>query len=181
MVFTPQACAHPSLVQVSVPAIVPASLCVRRTTDADDLTPPEADVVASFHVLEHLHHSPRELFQRLVSSLAPDGSFVLAGPNAANLRKRIQFPFGKVGWSSMGEWYDQPVMRSHVREPLARDLSYIAADLGLCDVEVFGRNFLGRGSCVKWRRPLARTADVLIQRRATLCSDLYLVGRKAAR
>jgi SAM-dependent methyltransferase len=138
-----------------------------------------ADAITTFGTIEHLHHSPKALYHNLVDALTPGGWFIVSSPNAANLRKRVQFPFGMVGWSAIEDWYERPVMRAHVREPLARDLRYIARDLGLDDVRVFGRNFLGRNSNVPWRRSVTRAIDRLLQARPTLCSDLYMIGRKA--
>ena len=69
--------------------------------------------------------------------------------------------------------------RGHVREPDVEDLHYIARDMQLAQVEIFGRNWAGYlgGRAV---RTLTRLLDPLLQRRPSLCSDLYLVGRKPA-
>ena len=134
------------------------------------------DVITSIHVMEHLHHSPRTLYARAVSALAPGGLFILAGPNAVNLRKRITMPFGVYEWSSMEHWYEEDVFRAHVREPRVQDFEYIARDLGLRP-EIIGQNFLGKGRR-GIRRILAEKVGPLLEMRPSLCSDLYLIGHR---
>lgn len=136
------------------------------------------DVVTTFHTIEHLHSSPRGGYQGVVEALAPGGLFVVAGPNAVNLRKRLTMPFGGVHWSTMDHWYYTPVFRAHVREPCARDLLEIAADLGLSG-RVLGKNFLGQGHG-GWKGQLAKVSTRVLELRPSLCSDLYLVATKTA-
>lgn len=141
-----------------------------------DLEPASLDAITCFHVLEHLPASPRPLFHQMRDALRPGGAFVLAGPNAVNLRKRVAVPLGRAGWSPIEEWYGSARFRGHVREPRAQDLRYIASDLGLRDVEVRGANFLGTASPDPVRRGLAHAADRVLRTRAALCSDLYMAG-----
>jgi hypothetical protein len=138
----------------------------------------DLDVVTSFHTIEHLHRSPRQQYRRIVECLAPNGLFIIAGPNAVNLRKRLTAPFGGLEWSSMQHWYYEPVFRAHVREPRTQDLLEIAKDLGLSG-RIIGKNFLGA------RRPglvgtLARLGGPVLERSPSLCSDLYLIAAKGA-
>lgn len=142
------------------------------------LQPESVDAVSAFHVLEHLHGSPRGWFQEAVAALRPGGTFVLAGPNAVNLRKRLTVPLGKTNWSTLAEWYYEPVFRGHVREPVVADFAEIAGDLGLERVRVVGRNFLGGASPRRARRVAARLLDRQLRLRPSLCSDLYVVGTK---
>ncbi len=136
------------------------------------------DAVTSYHFLEHLHSSPKELFRSLVATLKPSGIFVLAGPNCVNLRKRITVPFGRGTWSSMDEWYESTPFRGHVREPSLGDLEYIARDLGLRDICFCGANFLGRSQPTRARRAIADVVDPALRRRPTLCSDIYAIGTR---
>lgn len=142
-----------------------------------DFAPHSLDAVTLFDVLEHLHASPRGLLHRMREALRPGGLFVIAVPNAVNLRKRVAVALGRSNWSHFAEWYDKPVFRSHVREPVVADLLAIARDLALTDVAVYGRNFAGSISTRRSVRLLTRGADLLLRRRPSLCSDLYLVGR----
>jgi len=156
-----------------------------RVVDCDIVAEPPQfdagiDVITTLHTVEHLHASPKRLYHDVRQALAPDGHFVLAGPNAVNGRKRLTAPFGRYEWSTFDDWYHQPVFRAHVREPRVPDLHLIAQDMRLCDVEVLGANFLGR------RRDgvvglLAKRADVLLRKRPSLCSDLYLIGSAGQR
>jgi SAM-dependent methyltransferase len=138
----------------------------------------EFDAVTSFDVLEHLHHSPKRLLHDAVRALRPDGMLVLAVPNCMNLRKRIAWPLGVGCWTSMHEWYEQPIFRSHVREPSVADLRYIARDLGLRDTRILGRNWSGRLATGRVRRGIGMALDWPLRLRPSLCSDLYLIGRK---
>src|SRR5215469_5613265 len=105
------------------------------------------DVVTTFDSMEHWHHSPKTVFGQIRRSLLqPAGRFVLAVPNCVNLRKRIAVPFGIGKWSDMSEWYEQPVFRSHVREPDVDDLLYVAKDMSLRDPRILGRNWAAYSS-----------------------------------
>jgi SAM-dependent methyltransferase len=142
--------------------------------------PSSLDVVVSFHSIEHWHHSPKRLFADIRSALRPGGLFVLAGPNCVNLRKRVTALLGHAKWSAMEDWYEQGRFRGHVREPDVGDLRYIAADMRLDDVEVFGRNWLGYRSPHRVTRKVTAVADRALRTRPTLCSDIYMVGVKPA-
>lgn len=147
-------------------------------TDGIDFPDASLDVVTSFHFVEHVHNSPKPLFESMVRALKPAGGlFVLAGPNSVNLRKRVTAPFGNYKWSSMREWYETDVFRGHVREPDVDDLRYIVRDLGLHELAVYGRNFLGQGHD-DFRGRLARWVSPLLERRPTLCSDIYIVAER---
>jgi SAM-dependent methyltransferase len=140
--------------------------------DLRDLGP--FDAVTSFDSMEHWHDSPKRLFHSAVEALNPGGVFVLGVPNAANLRKRLTVPLGRASWSPMGEWYERDRFRGHVREPNVRDLRYIAKDIGLRDVEILGRNWLGYYSHPR----LTRIFDRPLRPFPSLCSDIYLIGRR---
>jgi hypothetical protein len=86
-------------------------------------------------------------------------------------------PLGIAKWSSMADWYEAKTFRGHVREPDVDDLRYIARDMGLVDVEVMGRNWLGYKNRRPWIRRLTPLVDVPLRVLPTLCSDIYLVGR----
>ncbi len=136
------------------------------------------DVVSTFDSMEHWHHSPKRLFKEVVAGLNSGGTFVLSVPNCANLRKRITVPLGIGKWSSMQDWYEREEFRGHVREPDVSDLWYIARDMGLCDVRILGRNWLGYYSANPFIRTATRLVDYPLRLRPSLCSDLYMVGKK---
>lgn len=135
------------------------------------------DVITSFDSMEHWHHSPKELFHRLLNWLKPGGLLIIGVPNCVNLRKRVTVPFGIGKWSSMADWYEEPRFRQHVREPDTGDLRYIAKDLQLQDVEIIGRNWLGYVSRYGWIRAGSPYLDIPLRLFPSLCSDIYLVGR----
>ncbi len=136
------------------------------------------DVVTSFDSMEHWHRSPKRLFRSIMDALVPGGLLILGVPNAVNLRKRITVPFGYGKWSHMAHWYETERFRGHVREPDVDDLRYIARDLDLTEVEILGHNWAGHLSRNKWIRRATALVDRPLRLRPSLCSDLYLIGRK---
>jgi SAM-dependent methyltransferase len=145
-----------------------------------DLEPNSFDAIMTFDCLEHLHHTPKKMLMDCVAALKPGGLFFLGVPNCVNLRKRLTVPFGIGKWSRMEEWFEDKVFRGHVREPDVDDLYYIARSLGLRNVKVIGRNWLGYESRFSLVRLLVPFADRLLQLWPTLCANIYLVGTKPA-
>ena len=139
----------------------------------------DTDVITTFDSMEHWHNSPKRMFREVVASLRSGGTFVLGVPNSVNMRKRITVPFGIGKWTRMQEWYDEEVFRGHVREPDVDDLRYIARDMGLVDISIFGRNWMGYNSPSRVIRFATRLMDYPLRLKASFCSDIYLVGRKS--
>jgi 2-polyprenyl-3-methyl-5-hydroxy-6-metoxy-1,4-benzoquinol methylase len=144
------------------------------------LPPGSLDAVTSFDSVEHWHHSPKLLFHAALEALRPGGAFVLGAPNCVNLRKRLTVLAGSASWSRIEEWYESERFRGHVREPDVGDLRYVARDLGLREVRILGRNWLGLASPSRAMRLATAAADRVLRARPSLCSDIYLVGRKPA-
>ncbi|WKU05078.1 bifunctional 2-polyprenyl-6-hydroxyphenol methylase/3-demethylubiquinol 3-O-methyltransferase UbiG [Micromonospora sp. HUAS LYJ1] len=147
-------------------------------TDGLGLGPDSMDVITTFDSMEHWHASPKRLFAEVMTALRAGGWFLLGVPNCVALRKRLTVPLGHGKWSSMEVWYEQPTFRGHVREPDVDDLRYIARDMGLVDVRIMGRNWQGYGHRLAVVRTLTPVADRLLTAFPSLCSDLYLLGRK---
>lgn len=144
-----------------------------------DFPPNSIDIFTTFDVMEHFHRSPKFLFSQIMQALRPGGIFILGVPNCVNLRKRITVPLGIGKWSSMDEWYEEATFRGHVREPDVEDLRYIARDMGLSDVEIFGRNWMGMRNQNRIIRIFTKVFNKLICLRPSLYSDIYLLGRKS--
>ena len=146
--------------------------------DGIDFSDASIDVFSCFSSMEHWHHSPKRLFGQMRQALKPGGSFVLSVPNCVDLIKRITVPLGTSFWSSMDEWYANDEFRGHVREPSVSDLHYIARDLELTDVVIMGRNWVAH----EMRNPIlysiGQIVDRVLRLRPSLCSEIYLVGRK---
>jgi len=136
------------------------------------------DFITTFDSMEHWHHSPKRLFNDVVVGLNPGGFYILGVPNCVNMRKRITVPLGIGKWSSMQDWYESEVFRGHVREPDVSDLKYIARDMGLVDVRIFGRNWLGYFSKNRAIRIATRLMDYPLRLNPSCCSDLYMTGKK---
>lgn len=137
------------------------------------------DVITTFDSMEHWHHSPKKLFHDVAQKLKPGGAFVLGVPNCVNMRKRITVPFGVGKWSEMRYWYEEEKFRGHVREPDVSDLVYIARDMGLVNLKLYGRNWLGYNSPRAAVRLAAQIMDVPLRLKPSFCSDIYVVGKKA--
>jgi len=140
--------------------------------------PSSLDAITTFDCMEHLHKSPKKLFANCMQILRPGGVFVIGVPNCVNLRKRITVPLGRGKWTRMEDWYDQEVFRGHVREPDVADLRYIARDMGLENVEVVGRNWLGLISGNKLISAATAMVDPVLRLLPTLCANIYMVGSK---
>ena len=136
------------------------------------------DIAGSFDSMEHWHHSPKMLFHEVVEKLNPGGVFVLGVPNCVNMRKRITVPLGIGRWSGMQDWYEADTFRAHVREPDVSDLRYIARDMGLVDIHVYGRNWLGHCSETQAIRFATTIMDYPLRIKPSLCSDIYMVGTR---
>jgi len=135
------------------------------------------DAVTTFDSMEHWHHSPKRLFRQVATQLLkPGGRFILAVPNCVNLRKRLSVPLGVGKWSSMEDWYQEPEFRGHVREPDVADLRYIALDMSLEDVQIFGRNWIGYASRSGLVRLGTWLADRPLRMFPSLCADIYMTG-----
>jgi 2-polyprenyl-3-methyl-5-hydroxy-6-metoxy-1,4-benzoquinol methylase len=134
------------------------------------------DVITSFDSIEHWHHSPKKLFGEAIKALNPKGTFVLGAPNCVNMRKRITVPFGIGKWSSLDDWYQDDIFRGHVREPDLSDLKYIAEDLNLKNIKVYGRNWLGYYSANIIIRWATMVMDYPLRINPSFCSDIYVVG-----
>lgn len=147
-------------------------------TSQFDVAPASIDVLTCFDALEHWHHNPRRILHTAFSWLRPGGLLVLQTPNCVNLRKRITVPLGKGKWSPFDHWYREDTFRGHVREPDVSDLRRIGADLGLEQIEILGRNWLGLIGRSGLVLAMTRLIDQPLRLRPSLCSNIYLVGRK---
>lgn len=143
-----------------------------------EVPPASMDVLTCFDALEHWHHNPRRILHAAYSWLRPGGLLVLQTPNCVNLRKRITIPFGKGKWSPFDHWYGEDTFRGHVREPDVDDLRRIGRDLALREVEILGRNWLGSVGRSGAMALMTGTVDKALRLRPSLCSNIYLIGRK---
>jgi 2-polyprenyl-3-methyl-5-hydroxy-6-metoxy-1,4-benzoquinol methylase len=143
-----------------------------------DFVPNSIDVFTCFDSMEHFHNSPKPLFHQIMEALKPGGLFVLCVPNCARLWKRLFCIFGRTQFSSMQDWYEQPIFRGHVREPNVQDLKYIASDMGLREVDIIGRNdnfFKHKNILV---RVITRLTDILVRMKPSFCVTIYMLGKK---
>ena len=136
------------------------------------------EAITLFHILEHFHASPRPMLHTALRSLAPNGTLIIATPNCVNLRKRITVPLGLGKWSLFDAWYHEETFRGHVREPDVQDLRLIAEDLGLESVTIIGRNYVGMRSRYPLIKQLAALADPVLRLVPSICSDIYVLGRR---
>lgn len=84
------------------------------------------DVVLLIDVIEHLHNSPRELLNYVISSLKPNGLLLIETPNAVSLAKRLKVLLGKSNQVNVNYWYwTIGEYRSHTREYTRSELRRI--------------------------------------------------------
>ena len=90
------------------------------------------DMIMINDVIEHLHDSPRELFNDLLEFLKPEGLLLVTVPNAVNIRKRIDVFFGKTNLPHFEGYYFYPgSWRGHIREYVKDDLFKLSEYLNL--------------------------------------------------
>jgi SAM-dependent methyltransferase len=136
------------------------------------------DVVATYHTLEHLHHSPKILLESAIDILKTGGTLVIEVPNAANLIKRAKLATGRTNYPLFSQFYDSEKWYGHIREYTIGDLNELAGSLALRQWRIEGRNWYGRLYRVIRNRSVARMFDFLLRTRPGLCGSLYLIGIK---
>jgi len=144
----------------------------------DNFAPESVDCVASYHTLEHLHHSPRKLLESAIKVLKPGGTLVIEVPNAANLLKRIKLLLGKTNYPHFPTFYEKEQWVGHVREYTVGDLQQIAQRLRLASWRIEGRNWYGTLYSNRLTSSVAKPLDKLLQLRPGLCGSLFLIGQK---
>ena len=101
------------------------------------------DMVMLHHVLEHLHHSPRDLMNDLLELCKPEGLLFVTVPNAVNIRKRIHVLFGRTNLPRFEIYYWYPgAWRGHIREYTRDDLAELTEYLDLEVLELRGCDHL---------------------------------------
>lgn len=86
------------------------------------------------HVVEHLHDSPRDLLNDLLTLVKPSGLLFITVPNAGNVRKRLDLLRGKTNLPPYEGYYWYPGRwRGHVREYVRGDLTQLCRYLG-CEI-----------------------------------------------
>ena len=121
------------------------------------------DMVMIHDVLDHLHDSPRELMNKLVSLIKPGGFLFVTLPNAVNIRKRISVMKGQTNMPPYKSYYWHPgPWRGHVREYVKDDLRQMSDYLGLAAVELEGcHHFVRRLNPAM--RPAYRVASAIFK------------------
>jgi len=107
--------------------------------------PNSFDMVMAHAVLDHIHGSPRELLNQLVSFIKPNGFLFVTLPNAVNIRKRIAVLRGHTNMPPYDSYYWYPgSWRGHVREYVKDDLRRMSEYLQLDIVELRGCHHMVR-------------------------------------
>lgn len=136
------------------------------------------DCVASYHTLEHLHHSPKRLLESAIAVLKPGGTLVIEVPNAVNLAKRIRVALGRTNYLPYRQFYEHDKWVGHVREYTLGDLRALASFLPLSSSRIEGRNWYGSLYRTKLLASVIPLVDATLRLRPGLCGSLYLIGRK---
>lgn len=97
------------------------------------------DMVMLNDVIEHLHDSPRDLFNDLLELVKPEGYLFVSVPNAVNIRKRLDVLRGRTNLPSYDLYYWYPgSWRGHIREYTKDDLAKLSEYLNLEVAELKG-------------------------------------------
>ena len=144
----------------------------------EHFAPASVDSIVTYHTLEHLHHSPRQLLESAIQVLKPGGTLVIEVPNAANLLKRIKLLSGNTNYPSYKVFYERDRWVGHVREYTTGDLEQLAERLGLSSWCIEGKNWYGSLYRQKSLEFVAKPLDSMLQVRPGLCGSLFLIGKK---
>lgn len=79
---------------------------------------------------------------------------LLGCPNAVNARKRGSVLLGRTNYPPISQFWNEgdPSWWGHVREPVLADMVWMAEQVGLRVMGVYGRNFLGKQNFGAWAR-----------------------------
>jgi 2-polyprenyl-3-methyl-5-hydroxy-6-metoxy-1,4-benzoquinol methylase len=103
------------------------------------------DMVMLHDVIEHLHHSPKNLLNKLLAAAREQAFLFITVPNALNIRKRICVMLGKTNYAPYPSFYWSPEpWRGHIREYCLEDLRLLAEYLNLDTVELRDVSFMLR-------------------------------------
>lgn len=99
------------------------------------------DVIMLIDVLEHILFSPRELLNKVLECLKPDGALVVETPNVARLYYRLRQLLGKPNYIDLeGFYWSVGPYRYHLKEYTANELRTMMKLQGLTDVRVRSYN-----------------------------------------
>lgn len=141
--------------------------------------PGSVDIVASFHCLEHLHHSPKFVLESAMRALKPGGLLLIEVPNAANIRKRLALLLGRTNYPTYNLFYNNSPYLGHVREYTVGDLRQLASNLGAKEYRIFGRNTIYGRWAQRIPYFIRKALDAGLQCLPGLCSALFLEVTKA--
>jgi len=157
--------------------IIRADLLSLKLSDV----PAEADIISCFETVEHLHGSPKGLFQVISQMLRPGGKLIVATPNAVSAYNRAIVLSGKTNYYPWQDFYHAGVyFRGHVREPVLTELLDLVGDSGLQVTDVLGKNWRSdlKHRLPPWVLPPARLVAHILELFPTLCHTLYVVAQQ---
>lgn len=113
------------------------SMDINFSFDLNESLSHEYDLIMMNDVLEHLHDSPRDILNDLISSIKSNGYLFITVPNITNLRKRLDVLRGRTNLPKYDLFYWYPgSWRGPVREYTRGDLEQMTDFLGLELVEL---------------------------------------------
>lgn len=138
--------------------------------------PESIDVVTLFDVVEHFHHSPRDLFHQIRKVMKKGGKFIIGVPNSIDIFNRIKMILGISPEAKFEEWYYNKEFRGHIREMTISELIKIARDLGFRKIKIYGENW----NLSKYKpKILFKIINEILKKFKNLCSDIYLLAEKS--
>lgn len=145
-----------------------------REYDLGKAFPPgTVDAVSSFDCLMFFH--PRILLERVMVSLKTGGKLILSLNNATSLMKRFEV---LTGISNVEPFHDYFYNGFQQKFWVKAELQEVARYLKLRNVRIIGRNW---SAYQKWRivpNWVLRASDSALSLFPSLCTSLYLIGRK---
>jgi hypothetical protein len=101
-------------------------------------------------------------------------------PNAANLRKRAALLLGRTNYQPFLDYFRRDRYFGHIREYTVQELHELAAELGMRQYRIFGKNYYGGKRLERLPFKLGKLVDIALQTRPALCGSLFVEMFKAA-
>jgi 2-polyprenyl-3-methyl-5-hydroxy-6-metoxy-1,4-benzoquinol methylase len=156
-------------------------LIVNSAESSSKLEEDSFDVSLLIDVIEHIHGSPRQILNFMISCTKPGGLVLTETPNSVALAKRLKVLVGRTNYVNLNFiFWTIGDYRSHIREYTRLELSRVLEYEGLEDIDSRMRNSLVKEIRAQSaaERILVRTYDILSNTYPNFRDTISVSGRK---